>query len=84
MGLKSMREAANLTQKEAAAKLGVHQSAVAQWETGRTSPRTARLAQIAALYGCGVADLIEPEAYGAGAPSGAGTVHTGAAAAQGR
>ena len=60
MGLKSMREAAKLTQKEAAARLGVHQSAVAQWETGRTSPRTMRLASIAALYGCTVEDLLAP------------------------
>lgn len=61
MSLRAMREAAGLTQVQAAKRLGVNQSAVGQWETRRTFPRTARLPRIAALYGCTVEDLLAPD-----------------------
>lgn len=40
MGFLSAREKVGLTQKEVAEKLGVDQSAVSFWETGKTHPRT--------------------------------------------
>lgn len=55
--LRALREAANLTQKEAAAKLGVGQSAVSMWETGESKPKTEILPQIAAVYGCSISEL---------------------------
>lgn len=55
--LKALREAANLTQKEAAAKLGVVQSAVSMWETGESKPKTGILPKIAAVYGCSISEL---------------------------
>ncbi|MDE2107551.1 MAG: helix-turn-helix domain-containing protein [Patescibacteria group bacterium] len=34
-----LRERLDLTQEQLADRLGVHRSAVAQWETGKTRPR---------------------------------------------
>ena len=45
------RRAADLSQRDLAAHLGVSQSRVARWETGRTSPTCADLAAVAALAG---------------------------------
>ena len=58
MKLREMREAANLTQDEAAVMIGVHQSAIAHWEAGRTAPRMKRLIKIAEVYQCTVSDLL--------------------------
>lgn len=58
-----MREAANLSQKEAAARIGVGQSAISMWETGASSPRVEMLGKIAAAYGCKIADLFGEEGY---------------------
>lgn len=62
MNLRTAREAAGLTQSEAATRIGVDQSAIALWETGKTVPRTRRLRVIAAVYGCSVDALVEPVA----------------------
>ena len=61
MSFRRCRRIADITQKEAAAALGVHPSAVAQWEIGKTSPRAALLPKIADLYGCTVDDLLKPD-----------------------
>lgn len=58
MRLKAMRKAAGLSQAEAAARLGVVQSAVSCWETGKYCPRSARLEEIAQVYHCAVEDLL--------------------------
>lgn len=55
--LKTLRESANLTQKEVAERLGVVQSAVSMWETGESKPKTEILPKIAAIYGCSVSEL---------------------------
>jgi transcriptional regulator with XRE-family HTH domain len=55
--LRALREAAKLTQKEAAAKLGVVQSAISMWETGESIPRTEILPKIASVYGCSISDF---------------------------
>ena len=61
MSFRRCRRIADITQKEAAAALGVHPSAVAQWETGKTRPRAALLPKIAELYGCTVDELLKPD-----------------------
>lgn len=61
MSFRRCRRIADITQKEAAAALGVHPSAVAQWEIGKTSPRAALLPKIAELYGCTVDELLKPD-----------------------
>lgn len=58
MGFLSAREKVGLTQKEVAEKLGVDQSAVSFWETGKTHPRASLLIRLASLYGCTVDDLL--------------------------
>lgn len=58
MGFASARENAGLTQYEVADKLGVDQSTVSLWETGKTMPRAATLVKLAGLYCCTVDDLL--------------------------
>lgn len=58
MRLKEMRTAASLTQKQAAERIGVVQSAVARWESHENHPRLSKLPKIAEAYGCTVADLL--------------------------
>lgn len=55
--LRKRRMAAGLTQEQAAELLGVSQSTVCQWETGRTNPRINMFPTIAQLYGCQVEDI---------------------------
>jgi transcriptional regulator with XRE-family HTH domain len=59
--LKNLREAAHLTQKEAAEKIGVGQSAVSMWENGESVPRTETLIKIANVYNCEISDLFETQ-----------------------
>lgn len=61
MSFRKCRRIADITQKEAAAALGVHPSAVAQWEIGKTRPRAALLPKIAELYCCTVDELLKPD-----------------------
>ena len=58
MGMRELREAAHLTQMEAAAKIGVHQSTVSWWETGKTFPHFKRLRRISEVYHCSIPDLL--------------------------
>lgn len=61
MSFTRLREKAGLTQKQAAAALGVDQSAISFWETGANNPRAALLPKIATLYGCTVDELLKDE-----------------------
>lgn len=58
LGFKKAREAAGLTQQELATELGVDQSTVCLWETGKTQPRVKLLPKIAELLGCSINELI--------------------------
>lgn len=64
MRFAELREKAGLTQKQAAAALGVGQSAISFWETGANNPRVSMLPKIAALYGCTVDKLLEEQQEG--------------------
>ncbi len=57
--IKRHREAAGMLQEEVAGRLGVHQTAVSQWEVGNTLPRAATLKKLAELYGCTVDELLK-------------------------
>lgn len=61
MGFLSAREKVGFTQKEVAEKLGIDQSAVSLWETGKTAPRASVLVKLAGLYCCTVDDLLRGE-----------------------
>ncbi|MBQ1256667.1 MAG: helix-turn-helix domain-containing protein [Clostridia bacterium] len=58
MGIKEIRREHGLTQAEFAGMFGVHQTAVSQWETGRTSPDTAMAVQIARATGHTLDDVL--------------------------
>ena len=51
MNLADARKGAGLTQVQAAERIGVSDSAIAQWETGRTSPRNNKWRKIMEVYG---------------------------------
>lgn len=61
MGLISARKNAGLTQMQVAEKLGITDSAVAQWETGKTFPKTAFLLKLSDLYKVTVDELLKKE-----------------------
>lgn len=58
--LKARRDA-GLTQAEVAKAVGVDQSAVSFWDTGKCIPRGAMLITLAKLYNCTVDELLKPE-----------------------
>lgn len=61
MSFKSARQAAELSVREVAEKLGVSDVSVYMWETGEWHPRVTRLPEIAELYGCTVDELLKKE-----------------------
>lgn len=60
--IRAHRDELGLTQAELADKLGLTYSSVSQWESGRATPRTPILRQLADLFGTTVADLMGEEA----------------------
>ena len=58
MTLRRARLIAGLTQARLGQQLGVTHCAVVQWETGRTAPRRARLASLAAALGLSLPALL--------------------------
>ncbi len=61
MNIKQKRVSLNMTQDTLAEQLGVTQSAIAIWETGRAMPRADKLPEIARVLGCEVSDLFTKE-----------------------
>lgn len=60
--IRAHRDELGLTQAELADKLGLTYSSVSQWESGRATPRTPILRQLAELFGTTVADLMGEDA----------------------
>lgn len=58
MGLKKIRETANVTQAQLAKSLGLKQSSVAMWETGKSVPKTTDLPKIAKILNVTVLDVV--------------------------
>ena len=56
-GFAAARLKAGFSQTEAARRLGIDQSTVSCWETGKKMPRASKLAKLADLYGCTVDEL---------------------------
>lgn len=61
MGFLSARERAGFTQRQVADKLGIDQSAVSLWETGKTAPRASILVKLSALYCCSIDELLSAD-----------------------
>lgn len=59
MEIKKKREQLGLTQAELAKEMGVDQSAVCLWETGKTLPRAKLLPKLAEILKCSVDDLVK-------------------------
>ncbi len=59
--LKTLRELGSITQKQLAQKLGVKQSTVAMWETGKAFPKYNNLLKLSKVFNCGAEDLINFE-----------------------
>ena len=55
--LAAARTNAGLTQTEAARRLGVDQSSVSFWESGKKFPRASMLVKLADLYCCTIDEL---------------------------
>ena len=55
--IKELRKKAGFTQAKFAEAVGVTQSTVSQWESGKVLPDTAKLPKLAEVLGCSVADL---------------------------
>lgn len=60
--IRAYRDELGITQAELADKLGLTYSSVSQWESGRATPRTPVLRQLAALFDTTVADLMGEDA----------------------
>jgi transcriptional regulator with XRE-family HTH domain len=56
--IRQARENAGLTQKQLAEALGLDQSAVSNWETGKSEPVINNLRRLADILGCNPADLL--------------------------
>lgn len=61
MSFSSAREKAGMTQNEVANALGVNQSSVSLWESGRNLPRGKQMVKLAKLYGVTVDELLREE-----------------------
>ena len=58
MTIREIRKELGLSQYEFARLLGVHQTAVSQWETGRTSPEIELVKRISRISGHTVSDVL--------------------------
>lgn len=59
MKFKALRKDSGITQEVLATKLGVKQSTIAMWETGKSKPRTDDLYVIADVLGVSVDKVLE-------------------------
>ena len=59
LNIKKMRENKQLTQRDLSVLLGLKQSTIAMWETGRSMPASALLPRLAEILGCKIDDLFE-------------------------
>lgn len=55
--IESYRKKKQISQTQLAKSLGVTQSAVAKWETGKSKPRFDKLPLLAKIFSCSIDDL---------------------------
>lgn len=70
MNLKMRRKAAGMTQQDLAARLFVHQTAVAGWENGRAQPSIDKLLKLSEIFNCTVDELLRDAGTEGGADDG--------------
>ena len=59
MNIKNYRLKVGLTQAELAERMGVHQTAIAQWEKGQAAPTASKLPLLATVLSCSISDLFD-------------------------
>ena len=59
MNIKSLRLKKNISQEALADILGVNQTAVSQWEMGKSNPSSNKLPKLAEVLQCSIDDLFE-------------------------
>lgn len=64
MRFKEARTQAGLSQQQVADQLGIHQTAISNWEKGKNLPAAAMLAKVAHLYGCSIDELFRSDGDG--------------------
>lgn len=57
--IRALRTKTIMSQTELSEKIGVSQQAVANWESGKASPRADKLPKLAEVLGCKIEDLFE-------------------------
>ena len=65
MSLKRIRKEKGMKQEFIAEQIGVRQSTVAMWETGKSMPRGETMIKLAKLLNCTIDDLLRQESEGA-------------------
>lgn len=58
MNFVNARKRTGMSQMEVARRLGIDQSSVAYWETGKNIPRASMLVKLADLYCCTIDELM--------------------------
>lgn len=58
MKIKKYRNLSKLTQKDLANIVGVSQSAIAHWESGKILPRTETILKLSKIFDCTVDELL--------------------------
>lgn len=61
--IKTRRSELKMSQEYVADQLGISRQAVAKWESGKSKPTPANLAELAALFETSISDLVEPQKY---------------------
>ena len=64
VSLKAARVNANMLQKDAADALGIAPETLANWESGKTTPRATTLAMISELYKVPIDYIFLPQKFG--------------------
>ncbi len=59
--IKARRMELKMSQEYVAEQLGISRQAVGKWESGKSEPTAANLAELAALFEMSVSELVEPE-----------------------
>lgn len=61
VSLRALRINAGLSQKDAAAAMGVSKFTILNWESNRTSPTALQLIRLCEVYHCEIGDILLPD-----------------------
>ena len=56
---KTLRKSKGYTQEGLAEKVGIGQSSIAMWETGKATPSLATMQKVAAVLGCELIEVVD-------------------------